>query len=47
MSARCLPACADHVLQVPSGYTPRIQEVHLLWSHAWCEAVDVAWADLR
>ena len=37
---------ADHVLQVPSGYTPRIQEVHLLWSHAWCEAVDVAWADL-
>lgn len=38
---------ADHVLQVPSGYTPRIQEVHLLWSHAWCEAVDVTWADLR
>lgn len=36
---------ADHVLQVPSAYTPRIQEVHLLWSHAWCEAVDMAWAE--
>lgn len=35
---------ADHVLRVPSSYTPRIQEVHLLWSHGWCEAVDVAWA---
>jgi D-sedoheptulose 7-phosphate isomerase len=38
---------ADHVLHVPSGYTPRIQEVHLMWSHAWCEAVDVAWAGTR
>jgi D-sedoheptulose 7-phosphate isomerase len=45
---RPVPAgLADHVLQAPSGYTPRIQEVHLLWSHAWCEAVDMAWADLR
>lgn len=35
---------ADHVLHAPSGYTPRVQEVHLLWSHAWCEAVDVAWS---
>ncbi|RNI24606.1 D-sedoheptulose-7-phosphate isomerase [Flexivirga caeni] len=32
---------ADHVLVVPSGETPRIQEVHLLWTHVWCEAVDV------
>lgn len=31
---------ADHVLIVPSDQTPRIQEVHLLWTHAWCEAVD-------
>lgn len=31
---------ADHVLVVPSTRTPRIQEVHLLWAHAWCEAVD-------
>lgn len=36
---------ADHVLRAPSTYTPRIQEVHLLWSHAWCEGVDTAWAD--
>ena len=33
----------DHLLVVPSDYTPRIQEVHLLWTHAWCEAVDLAW----
>jgi len=37
---------ADHVLRAPSTYTPRIQEVHLLWSHAWCEGVDTAWAEL-
>ncbi|WP_338747767.1 D-sedoheptulose-7-phosphate isomerase [Janibacter alittae] len=33
---------ADHLLVVPSRETPRIQEVHLLWAHAWCEAVDHA-----
>lgn len=32
---------ADHVLIVPSDHTPRIQEVHLLWAHTWCEAVDI------
>jgi len=31
----------DHLLQVPSDDTPRIQEVHLMWAHAWCEAVDL------
>lgn len=31
---------ADHVLIAPSDQTPRIQEVHMLWAHAWCEAVD-------
>jgi len=36
-----LPGRADHVLHVPSDFTPRIQEVHMLWGHAWCEAVDV------
>lgn len=34
-------ATADHVLMVPSDETPRIQEVHMLWAHAWCEAVDL------
>lgn len=34
----------DHVLRAPSISTPRVQEVHLLWTHAWCEAVDTAWA---
>ena len=38
---------ADHVLRAPSTYTPRIQEVHLLWAHAWCEGVDTAWAARR
>lgn len=33
---------ADHLLVVPSAQTPRIQEVHLLWAHSWCEAVDHA-----
>lgn len=33
---------ADHLLVVPSVETPRIQEVHMLWAHAWCEAVDHA-----
>lgn len=33
---------ADHLLVVPSPETPRVQEVHLLWAHAWCEAVDHA-----
>lgn len=37
---------ADHVLRAPTEQTPRIQEVHLLWTHAWCEAVDTAWASL-
>ncbi|GAB3498694.1 D-sedoheptulose-7-phosphate isomerase [Flexivirga lutea] len=32
---------ADHVLVVPSEETPRIQEAHMLWTHVWCEAVDV------
>lgn len=30
----------DHLLVVPSCETPRIQEVHMLWAHTWCEAVD-------
>ena len=30
----------DHLLVVPSGHTARIQEVHLLWAHAWCESID-------
>lgn len=37
---------ADYVLRAPTDQTPRIQEVHLLWTHAWCEAVDTAWASL-
>ncbi|MCD9197625.1 D-sedoheptulose-7-phosphate isomerase [Aeromicrobium wangtongii] len=36
-------ASADHGLMVPSGSTQRVQEVHLMWGHAWCEQVDVRW----
>lgn len=32
---------AEYVLAAPSKETPRIQEVHLMWAHAWCEAVDL------
>lgn len=35
-----LRSLVDHLLVVPSDETPRIQEVHMLWAHAWCEAVD-------
>lgn len=35
---------ADHVLRAPVESTPRVQEVHLLWAHSWCEAVDTTWA---
>jgi D-sedoheptulose 7-phosphate isomerase len=34
---------ADHGLVAPSEYTARTQEVHLLWGHSWCEAVDAHW----
>lgn len=36
---------ADHVLVAPADSTPRIQEVHLAWTHAWSEAVDLTWAE--
>jgi D-sedoheptulose 7-phosphate isomerase len=35
---------ADHVLSVPSASTAHIQEVHLMLIHAWCAAVDAAFA---
>ncbi|WP_435198651.1 D-sedoheptulose-7-phosphate isomerase [Janibacter sp. GS2] len=38
---------ADHLLVVPSAETPRIQEVHMLWAHAWCEAVDLSMQEER
>jgi D-sedoheptulose 7-phosphate isomerase len=34
---------ADHGLVVPSPSTQRVQEVHLMWGHAWCEQIDVRW----
>lgn len=40
-----LAAAADLGLVVPSRVTPRVQEVHLLWGHAWCEAVDLLWQE--
>lgn len=35
---------ADHVLRVPSTDTANIQEVHLMLIHAWCIAIDEAFA---
>lgn len=37
---RDLTEIADIVLAVPSGETPRIQEVHLMLGHFLCEAVE-------
>ncbi len=34
---------ADHGLVVPSTSTQRVQEVHLMWGHVWCEQIDVRW----
>lgn len=36
-------ASGDHGLVVPSPSTQRVQEVHLAWGHAWCEAIDEQW----
>jgi D-sedoheptulose 7-phosphate isomerase len=33
---------ADHCVAVPSGYTPRIQEAHLVIEHLLCEALEEA-----
>jgi D-sedoheptulose 7-phosphate isomerase len=35
---------ADHGLVAPTEHTARAQEVHLVWGHGWCEAVDAHWA---
>jgi D-sedoheptulose 7-phosphate isomerase len=37
-----LRPAVTHCLAVPSGSTPRVQEVHLLWGHVWAEVVDAA-----
>lgn len=38
--ARALGELADRVLAVPSTTTARIQEMHILAGHIWCEMVD-------
>ncbi|TAH37289.1 MAG: SIS domain-containing protein [Planctomycetota bacterium] len=35
-----LAALCDVVLYAPSDDTPRIQEVHLLFGHLWCELIE-------
>jgi D-sedoheptulose 7-phosphate isomerase len=40
MAARC-----DHLLEVPSRSTPRIQELHLLLGHALCAMIEAALFD--
>lgn len=34
---------AKHGLVVPTESTQRVQEVHLLWGHSWCEVIDQRW----
>ncbi|HEX9794729.1 MAG TPA: SIS domain-containing protein [Planctomycetota bacterium] len=38
---RLAPLC-DVAVRAPSDDTPRIQEVHLLFGHLWCETVEQA-----
>lgn len=43
-AAGLIGGTADHVLVVPATSTAHIQEVHLMVLHAWCGAVDEAFA---
>lgn len=43
-SGGALRAVADLCLRAPSADTPRIQEVHLLFGHCFCELVEAAFA---
>ena len=38
-------APADHIISVPSASTARIQEIHLLIIHIWCDLIDDALSD--
>ena len=40
-----LAPLADAAMIAPSSDTPRIQEVHLLFGHLWCELVEQAFTD--
>lgn len=35
-----MDTCCDLVLHVPSDVTARVQEMHILTGHIWCEMVD-------
>ena len=39
---QCVSGLADVQIVVPSVHTARVQEVHLLIIHTWCELVDQA-----
>jgi len=37
----------DVVFKAPTGATPRIQECHMAWVHAYCEAVEIIFVGER
>jgi len=39
-SAGPLAAACDHLFRVPSRETPRVQECHVAWIHAFCDLLD-------
>lgn len=41
-SGGALAALCDLVVRAPSDETPRVQEVHLLFGHLWCELIERA-----
>ncbi len=38
--ASALQGLCDHLVRVPSRETPRIQECHVAWIHAFCDLLD-------
>jgi D-sedoheptulose 7-phosphate isomerase len=35
---------ADHVISIPSASIAVVQELHLMFIHVWCEAIDASFA---
>lgn len=36
---------ADESFLTPTTYTPRVQECHISWIHAYCDLVELIWVD--
>lgn len=41
---RSLAALCDDLFAAPTDYTPRVQECHIAWIHAFCDVAEKLWA---